>query len=161
MDAGQDPAGHRRWRAERHERVRAREALHDGDGGDDDLGGGRRDASEAARGGRRGDGGLAGPMTGAALQAFTLFHVAISLVGIAAGLVVLAGMLRGRNPDGWTSVFLWTTVATSVTGFLFPFQRLLPSHVIRILSLLILALAIPARSRLRLMGAWRPRCPIE
>ncbi len=94
-------------------------------------------------------------MTGAALQAFTLFHVAISLVGIAAGLVVLAGMLRGRNPDGWTSVFLWTTVATSVTGFLFPFQRLLPSHVVGILSLLILAVAIPARYRFRLRGAWR------
>ena len=79
------------------------------------------------------------------LAAFTLFHVLISLAGIGSGLVVCFGMLKGRLSDGWIRLFLVTTVATSVTGFLFPFHKFLPSHVVGILSLIALALAIRAR----------------
>lgn len=93
-------------------------------------------------------------MSGLAL--FTLFHVAISLVAIFAGLVVLfRGMLAARSLPGWTAVFLWTTVATSVTGFLFPFVKFLPSHAFGILSLIVLAAAIPALYKFRLAGGWR------
>lgn len=93
-------------------------------------------------------------MSGLAL--FTLFHVAISLVAILAGLVVLFhGMLTARRLPGWTAVFLWTTVATSVTGFLFPFEKFLPSHAFGILSLAVLAVAIPALYKFRLAGRWR------
>jgi hypothetical protein len=52
-------------------------------------------------------------------------------------------------------VFFVTTVATSMTGFLFPFHKLLPSHVIGIISLVTLALALWARYRRHLTGAWR------
>jgi hypothetical protein len=92
---------------------------------------------------------------GLSLSTFTLVHVLLSLVGIASGFVVVSGLLRGRERGGWTTLFLGTTVATSVTGFGFPVDHLLPSHVIGFLSLVILALAILARYGLSLMGAWR------
>ena len=89
------------------------------------------------------------------LAAFTIFHVAISLIGILAGLVVVFGMLTARRLDGWTALFLWTTVATSVTGYLFPFHKLLPSHIVGLISLLVLALAIYAFYQRHLVGGWR------
>ena len=89
------------------------------------------------------------------LGAFTLFHVLLSLVGIGAGLVVFYGLLTSNRFDGWTKLFLNTTVATSVTGFLFPVHRFLPSHAVGILSLIALAIAILARYRFNLAGGWR------
>jgi hypothetical protein len=89
------------------------------------------------------------------LFAITLIHVALSLIGIFSGLVVLFGMLAGKRLDGWTALFLATTVATSATGFLFPFHQLLPSHKVGILSLVVLAIAILARYGKHLAGAWR------
>jgi hypothetical protein len=94
-------------------------------------------------------------MLGMSLATFTLFHVILSLVGIAAGLVVLHGMLAGKRLENWTIVFLATTVATSVTGFMFPFHQLLASHKVGILSLIVLAIAIPARYTFHLAGRWR------
>ena len=62
-------------------------------------------------------------------------HVALSLVGIGSGFVVLFGMIAGKRFDGWTALFLTTTVATSVTGFGLPADHFLPSHAIGIISL--------------------------
>lgn len=90
-----------------------------------------------------------------AVTLLTFVHVAISLAGIASGLVVAAGLLRARRLDRWTAWFLWSTVATSVTGYLFPFNGFLPSHGVGIVSLLVLPLAIYARYRGRLAGPWR------
>lgn len=92
---------------------------------------------------------------GMSTSAFTLVHVILSLVGIFAGLVVLLGMLRSKRLDGWTALFLATTVLTSVTGFFFPSDRLLPSHIVGILSLVVLGAAILALYAYRLAGAWR------
>jgi hypothetical protein len=92
---------------------------------------------------------------GLALEQFTLLHVVISLLGIGSGLVVLAGLLRDRRLDAWTAFFLATTVATSVTGFFFPFVKLLPSHVTGVISLLVLAVALVARYAMGLAGPWR------
>ena len=86
---------------------------------------------------------------------FTLVHVLLSLVGIASGLLVVYGMLRGKRFDGATAIFLVTTALTSLTGFLFPVEHILPSHIFGIISLVALAIAIPARYTLRLAGAWR------
>src|SRR5258708_12195264 len=72
----------------------------------------------------------------------TFVHVLLSLIGILAGLVVLLGLLTSKQLPGWTAVFIWTTGATSVTGFLFPFHRFLPSHEIDIISLGLLATAL-------------------
>jgi hypothetical protein len=90
------------------------------------------------------------------LMIFTLAHVVISLVGIASGFVVLAGMLSAQRLDRWTAVFLATTVATSVTGFMFPFVHLLPSHAVGLLSLIVLAPVIFARYSRGMAGLWRP-----
>jgi hypothetical protein len=92
---------------------------------------------------------------GMSTSTYTLVHVLLSLAGIVSGFVVLGGLMAAQRRDGWTAVFLATTVATSVTGFGFPFDHLLPSHVVGILSLVVLALAILARYPLRLAGAWR------
>ena len=86
---------------------------------------------------------------------FTLIHVVISLAGIASGLVVLFGLFNARRLNAWTSLFLTTTVLTSVTGFLFPVDRLLPSHVVGAISLVALAAAIVARYPKQLAGGWR------
>ncbi|MFY9681737.1 MAG: hypothetical protein WA416_17215 [Candidatus Sulfotelmatobacter sp.] len=86
---------------------------------------------------------------------FTLVHVLLSLVGIASGLLVVYGMLRAKRFDGATAIFLVTTALTSLTGFLFPVEHILPSHVLGVISLVALAIAIPARYALRLAGAWR------
>jgi hypothetical protein len=73
------------------------------------------------------------------------FQSVQALIGLGSGLVVVLGLLGGKRLDGWTALFLATTVATSATGFLFPFDHLLPSHIVGITSLLVLAVAILAR----------------
>src|SRR5436309_5629069 len=73
---------------------------------------------------------------GMPLATFTFVHVVLSLIGIGSGLVVMSALLRGRERGGWTALFLATTVATSVTGFGFPVDHLLPSHIVGIISLL-------------------------
>jgi hypothetical protein len=86
---------------------------------------------------------------------FTLAHVLLSLAGIGSGFIVVVGMLAAKRMAGSTMFFLATTVATSLTGFLFPFHKLLPSHIVGIISLGVLMLAIVARYLRRLAGAWR------
>ncbi len=89
------------------------------------------------------------------MTAFTFFHVLLSLIGIFSGFIAVFGMIAGKRLDGWTALFLVTTALTSITGFFFPFHKLLPSHILGIISLAVLALAIPARYLLHLAGAWR------
>jgi hypothetical protein len=92
---------------------------------------------------------------GMSIAAFTIVHTAISLIGIVSGFVVVYGMLIGKRLDGWTALFLTTTVLTSVTGFLFPFDHLLPSHKVGVISLVVLAVALLARYSFHLLGGWR------
>src|ERR1700730_906253 len=89
------------------------------------------------------------------MTTFTFVHVVLSLIGIFSGFVVVFGLFASKRYDGWTSIFLVSTVLTSVTGVFFPFHRLLPSHILGILSLVALAIAIPARYSFHLAGAWR------
>ena len=86
---------------------------------------------------------------------FTKIHVVISLIGILTGLVVLIGLISGRRFNGWTAWFLVTTVATSATGFFFPFHGVTPAFIVGIISLFLLAVAIFARYFRRLVGSWR------
>lgn len=89
------------------------------------------------------------------LQAFTIFHVIISLIAILAGLTVLYGWLTVRRLDGWTLVFLLFTLATSVTGFLFPFHGFTPAIGVGILSVFVLTAAFAALYAFDLDGSWR------
>jgi hypothetical protein len=95
---------------------------------------------------------------GLSLSTFVTVHVIISLIGIAAGFVVMFAMLGSRRTPGWTASFLLFTVLTDVTGFLIPpllSDKLLPSHIIGALSLLLLAVACLALYGQKLSGAWR------
>jgi len=92
---------------------------------------------------------------GMSTATYTLLHVVISLVGIGSGTVVLYGFLKGKPLNGITAIFLTATALTSITGFGFHVEHLLPSHIVAILSLVILAFVIPARYLFHLSGAWR------
>ena len=89
------------------------------------------------------------------LVAFTLLHVLLSLIGIAAGFVLIFGLLSAKRFNVWAAVFLLATTGTSISGFLFPFHKFLPSHVLGLLSLIALALAGYAYYPRRLASGWR------
>jgi hypothetical protein len=92
---------------------------------------------------------------GLSLANFTMVHVIISLIGIVSGIIVMFGMLGSNRMPGLTAIFLLSTILTSATGFGFPFTQLLPSHMIGILSLVLLAIACIALYAMRLTGPWR------
>jgi hypothetical protein len=89
------------------------------------------------------------------ITTLTLVHTVISIVAIAAGLVVVGGLIVGVRIDGWTGIFLVTTALTSITGFFFPFAQLTPSQWVGIISLLILPFVIAARYWKHLRDVWR------
>lgn len=93
---------------------------------------------------------------GIPLPTFTALHVAISLVAIVSGFVaLLVGPLGSRMAAVPTALFLATTLATSITGFLFPFTRLGPGHITGTLTLVALVPTLLALYRYRLAGPWR------
>ena len=92
---------------------------------------------------------------GLSLAAFTLVQVLISLAAIAAGLVVVIGMLRAERLPGWTAVFLTLTLLTSLTGFLFPVKGFTPALGTGAVSTVILLVALWALYGGHLEGAWR------
>jgi hypothetical protein len=92
---------------------------------------------------------------GMSLATFTLTHVLISIVGIVSGLIVMERFMRNRALGLANTIFLLTTIATSVTGFLFPFTTFTPAHAVGIISLVILAIALFALYAGNLIGPWR------
>lgn len=92
---------------------------------------------------------------GLSISTFTTVHVIISLIGILSGFIVLYGLFSAKKLEGWTALFLATTVLTSVTGFFFPSTGFTPAQVVGIISLVVLALAIYAIYAGRLAGRWR------
>ncbi len=89
------------------------------------------------------------------MTTFTFVHVLLSLVGIASGFVVLFGLLTSRPFGNWTALFLVSTLATTITGFGFPFAQVLPSHITGVIELVTLGAAIVGRYVYHLKGAWR------
>ena len=95
---------------------------------------------------------------GMSLSTFVTVHVIISLIAIVSGVIVIFGLLTSKSMPGLTSTFLLFTILTSATGFLIPpllSEKLLPSHMIGILSLVLLAIACFALYGQKLSGAWR------
>lgn len=92
---------------------------------------------------------------GMSISTFTLVHTVLSLIGIASGIIVLLGMLDAKRLGGWTMLFLATTVLTCVSGFFFPSDHVLPSHIVGVITLVALAAAILAIYAYRLAGSWR------
>jgi hypothetical protein len=81
------------------------------------------------------------------MSTFTVIHVVISLIGILSGLVVVYGFLSGKRLPSWNALFLTMTIATSVTGFFFPFKGITPGIVLGIVSLGVLGLALLALNK--------------
>jgi hypothetical protein len=94
-------------------------------------------------------------MLGLSLSAFTTLHVVISLIAILAGLIVMFGLLGSNRMPALTFIFLLFTILTSVTGLMFPFEKLLPSHILSVLSLVLLAIACITLYGTGLSGASR------
>jgi hypothetical protein len=89
------------------------------------------------------------------LNALTLFHVALSLVGIAAGFAVVRGLLVSDPPYRGVTLFLATTGATNATGFFFPIHGVTPAQAVGVLSLILVVIAALAVYRHNLAGVWR------
>jgi hypothetical protein len=88
------------------------------------------------------------------INAFTLFHVMLSLLGIFSGLVVVGGLLTAQRLGGWTHLFVWTTVATTLTGFLFPFNGVTPAVATGVVSTIVLIFLLLALYVKKLAGGW-------
>lgn len=95
-------------------------------------------------------------MSSAFLGVFTAFHVAISLVAILAGFVVVFNLIGGTPGRGWTATFLWTTLATTLTGFMFPFKGFTPAIGTGIVALIVMVPTLVAIYGKKLVGFWRP-----
>ena len=89
------------------------------------------------------------------LTAFTVFHTILSLVAIGSGFVVVAGLIASNPRNGSTRLFWTTAVATTVTGFLFPFHGFTPAIGLGIVSMFVLAIGLAALYRFGLAGGWR------
>jgi hypothetical protein len=92
---------------------------------------------------------------GMSTAAFTQIHVILSLIGIVSGLIVVFAMLGANLLPALTTIFLVTTVATSVTGFMFHFASFGPPEIVGAISLAVLVVAILALYSYKLAGAWR------
>jgi len=92
---------------------------------------------------------------GLSVPAFTLLHVTISLIGIAAGFLFLGALLGGRWLGTVNLLFLVFTILTSVTGFFFHSKAFGPPHVVGIISLIDLAVALVALYGFHRAGTWR------
>ena len=93
---------------------------------------------------------------GMSVATFTLVHVIISLIAIAAGFVVMGGLVSSKRLPGTTAVFLFFTILTSVTGFFFPITKIGPPHIFGVVSLVLLVFTVYGLYGRHLMGAWRP-----
>ncbi|PPE72531.1 hypothetical protein C3942_18505 [Solimonas fluminis] len=88
------------------------------------------------------------------LKTFTLLHVVISLLALVAGIALLLAWRGGKAQPGLATATLVLLLATSITGFMFPFIKFLPSHAFGILSLILLAATVVARWGKGLAGRW-------
>jgi len=91
------------------------------------------------------------------LATFVNVHVIISLIAIVAGIIAMFGMLGSRRPGGLTAIFLLPHHFDQRHRFLIPplvSEKLLPSHIIGGLSLVLLLIACLALYGMKLSGAW-------
>ena len=85
----------------------------------------------------------------------TFIHVLLSLIGIATGFLVIFQMIGGKRLGGLNTIFLATTILTSVTGYFFPITKVTPGIIIGAISLVVLAIALFALYSKKLAGGWR------
>jgi len=89
------------------------------------------------------------------MDTYTFVHVLLSLIGIVTGFIVLFGLLTASRMSMWTAIFIVTTLATTLTGFGFPYNGFTPAIGVGIVSTIVLVITIAARYAFRLSGSWR------
>jgi hypothetical protein len=89
------------------------------------------------------------------LSLYTTIHVVISLIAIVTGFIAVFEMIGNKRLGVWNAIFIWTTVATSVTGFGFPITGVTPGIIVGIISLVLLAVALAALYGQHFAGPWR------
>jgi hypothetical protein len=93
------------------------------------------------------------------LQVFILIfaHVMTGLVGIALGLISIAGIFYKRSLNRSNAVFLLATALACGTGFVFlPIAGVTSAQLVAFFLTFLLALAAYARYVRRLEGSWNP-----
>jgi hypothetical protein len=89
------------------------------------------------------------------IETFTHIHTGISLMALVFGIPTIAGLL-GRPVTPFTVYgFLVTALATSITGFMFPFGAVTPAFVTGIIATVVLIATFYALLIARNTGAWR------
>jgi hypothetical protein len=88
-------------------------------------------------------------------NALLIFHVGVSVVAIVTGFIAVYGLLTANRMGGITALFLATTAATSLTGFLFHRPHILPSQIVGVISLIVLAATALALYTFQIRGKWR------
>jgi len=94
-------------------------------------------------------------LLGLPLAQFTVLHVVITLIAIAAGLIFFGALSSGRWLGFINGLFLDFTILTSVTGFLFPFKGVTPAIIFGVISIILLAIALLALYLFKIVGVWR------
>lgn len=89
------------------------------------------------------------------ISILTLIYIVCNMIAIGAGAAVLFGLITGELLDDYALLFLRFALATSVTGLLFPSDRLLPSQKICMLSIYGSGLAVIAWRKFQLARVWR------
>ena len=82
-------------------------------------------------------------------------HTAISIVAIVLGFIVVLGMLQSKSMGTITALFLLTTALTSISGFFFHRDHLLPSHIVGIVALVVMIPTLVGLYAFHLSGIWR------
>jgi hypothetical protein len=88
------------------------------------------------------------------LSILRLGYALCDLISIGAGTIVLFGLLTGELLDKWTVLFLRCTLATSVTGLLFPLHGFTFVQRCSMLTVYVSGIAILAWRKFHLSGVW-------
>jgi hypothetical protein len=87
--------------------------------------------------------------------ALVYIHTAISLIALFLGIPMVYALLGGRVSRKWTSWFLITAIACTVTGFMFPFSAPTPAFITGLVASAIFAALLVARFVFHNRGVWR------
>ncbi len=83
-----------------------------------------------------------------ALHALTTLHTLLSFIALLAGFIWLVMVLRGALAQRWQGIFLVTAAATTLTGFIFPFNGFTPAIGVGMVAAITLLIAFAtARAR--------------
>jgi len=83
-------------------------------------------------------------------------HTLISLIALALGIPTVANLLDGKRfSSRWNNWFLIMAIATTVTGFMFPFSIVTPAFATGLFAAAIFAIVLLARFVFHYRGHWR------